>query len=185
MQPELFLAKSRGCHQECRFYSSLRFDDRINVYFEWNLPRRMLFNVGNEEIKKQSCFYSLKPVFFHLQRRKLHTTATFFTSSACHVRHTRVITKQEVSRKGIHARWFWLHMRSSVMNRRNFPAEWPQHVTQYSLCAAMFTVNLNLFSSLRHPSTWKSHENFTVRRKQRRLWAFCLAVCNDKVFSKK
>lgn len=153
MQAELFLANSRGCHQGCRFYSSLRFYYRINVYFESNLLRRMRSNVGNnKEIKKQSYFHSLKPVFSRLQRGKLHTAATF-TSSVCHIRHPHTDNNKTGGQPEGHPRS--LHLRSSVMIRRNFPTEWPLHVIEDILCAAMFTVNLNLFSYLCHPSTWK------------------------------
>lgn len=181
MQAELFLANSRGCHQGCRFYSSLRFYYRINVYFESNLLRRMRSNVGNnKEIKKQSYFHSLKPVFSRLQRGKLHT------SSVCHIRHPHTGNNKTGGQPEGHPRS--LHLRSSVMIRRNFPTEWPLRVIEDILCAAMFTVNLNLFSYLCHPSM-KTYENiwrfYSCTQIKKTLGILSPIMIIKNVFSKK
>lgn len=76
-------------------------------------------------------------------------------------------SKHKVTQKGIHAILFRLP-RSSVMIRGNFPAEWPSHVTGYILCAAMFTVNLNLFpcsASLCHVKIKCRFSSFTHTKK--------------------
>lgn len=149
MQPQLFLAKSRGCHQECRFYSSLRFYYRISIYFERNWSRRTLFNVRNKEIKKRPCFYSLKPVFFHLQRGKLHTAATFFYT-ICVSRPPRTGNNDTGGQPEGHL------CRLVLASYEVFSDEREEISSGVTLTCdsrqPCLTVNLDLFVPLRHPS---------------------------------
>lgn len=136
-QAELFLAKSWGCYQGCRFYSSLRFYYRTNVYFEWNLLRWMLLNMGNDkEIRKQSYFHSFKTRVLLVTEKEVVNCGHLHHLCVTSDIHTRVTT--EVSQKGIHAALFRLRLRSSVMIRRIFqqsdPYMWLSDCAQDVYC---------------------------------------------------